>query len=497
MNREIGLHRVPLRLPSLGLFRSGAQGRNADLWIVLPSLAIALVFVLRMARHLPLLPIPTGDSAAYVAMAGYRPPLYGWLTNGWIYMTGGLESLPLAQLILLGCAVAVFIIELARLLRSPVVPVLAAPLILLQPAIYDSSRWLLTESSFVALTLLGLAMHCRFARRGDMAPLLVAAACFGLSTLLRSTGMAFLPLPLLVAAFDRRVGFGAGLLRAAMAAVVAIGVVLSGMSWTYIRHGHFEIGSWAGISLLGKALVLLRPEDAVGKPSAVRAALPAAAAARRHIAEQPDIAATLRAQIQSSGDVRFPAFWPTAEREWPEWMAADGRGKDLLARGIARDLIAAHPGEYLRLWANDWLGLIIQPSYWPAWATTVPSDWTTFAFCREFDNCWGLERYDLPPHGLVILIGGAVGGAVLAFILIPVLAWPVLRRRADPTRVLVWGIALVLHGTLIVTSAIEAGHIRYTVALHVLDITLLLWLLVTLAPRVMRPGAAHTVEVAS
>ena len=86
---------------------------------------------------------------------------------------------------MLGCAVAVFISELGRLLRSPVVPVLAAPLILLQPAVYDSSRWLLTESSLVALMLLGLAMHCRYARRVDMAPLLEAA-------------------------FDRRTPFGAG-----------------------------------------------------------------------------------------------------------------------------------------------------------------------------------------------------------------------------------------------------------------------------------------------
>lgn len=61
--------------------------------------------------------------------------------------------------------------------------------------------------------------------------------------------------------------------------------------------------------------------------------------------------------------------------------------------------------------------------------------------------------------------------------------------------VLVWGIALVLHGMPIVTWAVEAGHMRYTVVLHVLDITLLLWLLVKLLPKVLRLGAARTVEV--
>ena len=129
-----------------------------------------------MARHLPLLPMPTGDSPAYLEMAGYRPPLYGWLVNAWQYLTGGLEYLPVVQLIVLGCAVVAFAIELGRLLRSPLVPILAIPLVLLHAAIYDSSRWLLTESAFVALTLLGLSMQLRYARRGDMVVLLVAAA---------------------------------------------------------------------------------------------------------------------------------------------------------------------------------------------------------------------------------------------------------------------------------------------------------------------------------
>ena len=41
---------------------------------------------------------------------------------------------------------------------------------------------------------------------------------------------------------------------------------------------------------------------------------------------------------------------------------------------------------------------------------------------------------------------------------------------------LAWGLALVVHATLLATSAFETGQARYTVALHVLDLTLLLWL---------------------
>jgi hypothetical protein len=121
----------------------------------------------------------------------------------------------------------------------------------------------------------------------------------------------------------------------------------------------------------------------------------------------------------------------------------------------------------------------------------VAPDFNAFPFCRELKTCWGLERYDLPLHGLVILIGASVAGTLLGFVLILGLTWPVLRRRASPATVLIWGTALVLHGSLLVTSAIEAGHIRYTVALHVLDIVMLLWLLMQLLPVVARFAVQH------
>ena len=44
--------------------------------------------------------------------------------------------------------------------------------------------------------------------------------------------------------------------------------------------------------------------------------------------------------------------------------------------------------------------------------------------------------------------------------------------------VLMWGVAMVVHGTLLATAAAEAGHVRYTVATHALDMMLLLWLAV-------------------
>ncbi|MBC4014683.1 glycosyltransferase family 39 protein [Siccirubricoccus deserti] len=450
--------------------------RHADAWFVWPPVLLTVLLAGRMARKLPLLPGATGDSAAYLQQAAFRPPFYGWLLESYRFITGGLEYLPLAQLVLLGAALAVFAVEFGRLLRSPLIGLATVFLVLVHTAVHDSPKYLLTEAVFLVTVLLGLAMLCRFVRRGQVAALLIAAGCFGLATLTRSTGMAFLPLPAIVAALDPRLRLWLALQRGALAGIVAVGVLLVGMGWTALRHGHFEIGSWAGVSLLGKALVLIEPEDARRLPLPVGFTEEAAADSRRLIAAQPDLAARLRAQVQVSGDVRFPVFWMAADAFWPEWRAADLREKGKLAMYLARELVMAHPWGYARMWANDWLSLVIHPAYWPAWATTVPADWSVFRFCRELDTCWGLERFDLPVFGLIPLIGVSVLGTLAAAVLIPVLGWRALRRRASPVEVLMLGMALVVHASLLATSAFEAGHVRYTVALHILDLALLLWL---------------------
>jgi hypothetical protein len=454
--------------------RAAILWQARDLRFTAPAVLVAAVMLGRMAARLPVLPVPTGDSAAYLMQEAYRPPLYGWLLEVWQAETGGLAHLPLAQLLLLGCGVLVVAVELGRLLGQPLLGVATVPLLLLHPAVHDSPRWLLTECPFLACVLLGLGLLLRHARRPDPAALLVAMGCFGLATLLRSTGAAFLPLPLLVAACDPRLRPFAGLRQAALAALLGAAVLGTGMAWTATRNGHFELGSWAGISLLGKALVLVREEDRAGLPAPVAAMAPDAANARRLIASQPELAARLRAQVQASGDVRFPIFWTYAPTTWPEWAAADGREKGQLARGVAGQLIAAHPGEYLVMVGRDWLSLVLHPAYWPAHFTTVAANQTEFPFCGELGVCWGLERYDLPWHGLPLLLGVSLGGAALGGWLLLRLAWPVLRRRAPADAVLAFGIAAVLHGSLLATAAVEAGHVRYTVAIHALGVILLL-----------------------
>lgn len=466
--------------------------RTAEFWIQACALFVTGFLIARMARKLPLQPLTTGDSAAYLDLLGYRPPFYGWFVNDWRFITGSIDGLPMLQLVVLGLGVFAFAVEFGRMLRSPLVPLLAVPILLMHPGIHDSAAWVMTEAPYMALILIGLAMQCRFVRRGDLASLLLAAACFAVSALTRSTGMAFLPLPLLAALLDRRVGLGPGALRATLCAGLAALCLLIGMTWTWMRDGRFEIGSWAGISLLGKSLVLTRPGELPLLPEPLAGEVAEAAAlSRQLIAEQPDFAARLRAQVQASSDVRYAVFWPRAEAEWPEWSRAGGQERDRLARAISAPLVAAHRGEYLRMAANDWLSLVVHPNYWPAALTATPAEPHRFAACAQTGTCWGIDRYDFPLFGLVPLFAVSILGTLAALLLIPLRALPVLRRRAAPVLVLMWGAAMVLHGTLLATAAVEAGHMRYTVALHTLDLMLLFWLAALGARRLLpRRGEA-------
>ena len=139
--------------------------------------------------------------------------------------------------------------------------------------------------------------------------------------------------------------------------------------------------------------------------------------------------------------------------------------------------------------ARDWLAQVVQPAYWPARLTRTPADPHRFAACRATETCWGIERYDLPVSGMLSLLGVSVLGAIAAAVLVVVAGAGVLRRRAAPVTVLMWGAAMVVHGTLLITAAAEAGHVRYTIAPYALEVLLLAWLAV-LAVRQMRAAAA-------
>jgi hypothetical protein len=205
--------------------------------------------------------------------------------------------------------------------------------------------------------------------------------------------------------------------------------------------------------------------------------VPEAERLRGLIAEQPNIADRMRAQMQVSEDLRFALFFPRAEATWPEWQRADWRERGRLALKVGQAIVEQHPVDFLMVSARDWGSLILYPMHWPAWASSEPPDPLQFPACRRDDNCWALTRYDIPPQALAAMLAvslsGAIGGAFLLLGASPA----VLRRRAGPAVILFWSMALVLHASLLAGAAFESGLVRYTIGLHAVGVGLLVWFL--------------------
>jgi hypothetical protein len=449
-------------------------GRHLDGWFIVLLLWAAVISW--MTAKLPPEAVTTGDSAGYLALVPYRPPVYGWILNAFRWVSGGLDYLPIAQAMLLAGALLVFVIELGRMLQSKLAAAVAIVLVLAHYDTYRSPAWLMSEGVFTPLILVGLGLLFRSVRRSGVVGLVGATACFAFATGTRAAGAAFLLAPLLFALFDRRHSLARAVMRAGRVALIAglvLGVVMAG---NWLKNGYFDIGSWSGISLLGKGLLLIEPSDVPGLPPPVATVAPVAQDLRKLIANQPDLGARLRAQGQAYQDLRFAIFYPAAEETWPVWAHADWRARGELALALSKRLIERHPWEYVGLWAHDWMGLVVYPGYWPGWAT-VNADGERFPLCRTTGNCWALTTYEIRALTLlgmlvVSLVGTAGGWSLLVF-----RCWRVAHRRAEPMTALFWSLALVIQAILLMSSAFEVGASRYTIGTHILGVALLLWLL--------------------
>jgi hypothetical protein len=467
--------------------------------IVASGLLTVLLLSPRILRQLPVNAITTGDSAAYLAGASFRPPLYGWFLNSWLWLHGDLTNLSIVQAVMLLAAVALFAVEFGLMMRNAVVAAATGPLVLVHPDLGAAPDWMMTECLYIVTVLLGMALMFRHARRADGRSLIGAAILFGLATITRNTGMPFLLLPIAAALLDRRWSPLTGLRHAALTGVAAALVMLSAMTWHAAHDGHFEVGTWGGISLLTKALPLVQPSDVAGLPPPIQAVVPYAERDRELIAAQPDIGARLRAHVQAvSGDLRWAVFVPDAEVTWPAWRQADWRLRGQMAAEVSKTLIRRHPLGALRLWADDWLVLVLQPAYWPPAMTATIANQTDYILCGKYQNCWGLSTYNIPiPRLLVLLAVSLLGPAVALALLVtrgaqvlirqrnggPVIlilgGYRVLIRPPDSQAILFWLTALVIHASLAV-AAIEAGAPRYTIAIYALEVPLLIWVAVRL-----------------
>ncbi len=457
---------------------AAARGASGWPWLRwLPLLAVWFASTVYVVAGLPDVPVQKPDSIEYIKIASNRPPAFGWILHG--LRSAGLvgpdyAGVPLIQTALISAGLLAFSLELALLLGAPVL-CLATVLIWAHVAMHDATRQLLSEGMFLAFTLFGLAAALAYARRDKPAHLLAAALLFALATLTRTSGAALLLIPVLLVALDGRLRFGPAFARLALVAGASAALLLGGMWANMQRHGHFEIGSYANVSLLGKALLLLPPGP--HRNPVLDEVAPLAAQARDAIAAAPDFPASLRAQTQAYEELRWPVFLPAAMAAWPEF--GDGRGRDanVVAGRIARAIIADQPAGYLWLVARDWAALVIYPNFLPL--GRPQTSWPPpFEHCpTRLPDCWALVRYAVPFYYVASMLTVSFAGLLATAVLF--LGWGAraLRRRlAAPERAMV-ALVAVAQASLLATALYEAGIWRYTPAVHIINIAAVIWLL--------------------
>ena len=455
--------------------------QNLPRLVLIGCLAAWLVMALYTLPHLFGAPKMMGDSSQYLALAANRPPLYGWVVLSIEYIFGGIRFLPLFQFFLISSALIWFAVELGLLLGSVLIGPLVIGLTLLNPGLHVTAAYIETEPVDFFSVFCGFALLCRFARTGRPASLVVASLVFALAAVTRTTGAAFLPLPLALLAFDRRIGRRPVILWGGLSACVMMLVLLVAMAGNWLRNDRFEIGSYAGVSLIGKALLVVQPGDIVGLPKAaapaVAATLSRSAWERHVVAHAPDLASSMRAQMQAAEDIRVPVFGDAADKTWPAFRAADERDRSHMLMPLALSIIKRHPIAYAKIWLRDWGELLLYPNYWPSWTTADPAPYDAFPGCAAAKHdCYALAHYNLFPPIYVIVIAMSLAGAVAGIYILLRCAVPVLRRRAGPQTVLFFWLAFVLHASLLLYAAFEAGFVRYTELLYPMEVTLVLWL---------------------
>jgi hypothetical protein len=286
-------------------------------------IAVWLASTAYVLAQIPVIPFMTNDTPHYVGFALTRPPAYGWLLAAFRSAGGGPDYayLPQLQTLLIAFALLAFAWQLAALLRAPLIVAAIIPIIWMNRGMYEAARFVMAEGLFLPALLAGLACAAAHARNGGALSLAGTTFFCALATLSRTAGAALLLVPLLLVLLDTGAGLRLTLRRLALVVMVAALPLLAGMTWQHVRNGEFTLGSFAGQSLAGKAMLLLRPELA-DDPVLARMA-PLAEQARAAVAAAPDYAASLRAQAQAYTDLRFRGLWPAAAAGGAGWSKTD------------------------------------------------------------------------------------------------------------------------------------------------------------------------------
>ncbi len=242
------------------------QGNTATISrLVLAGVAAAYALVMIVVA--PDAPVTQPDSASYLAFSSYRTATYPLFIK-----LVGLNSLTIVQTLLFAGALAVLGFETLASTRNLAVAAILMIGVAANPELNKYHSVVMTESLFMSALLVFLAMLVRFVRLKDLLSLGLAAALAGVAATIRPTGLALLPIPILMVLACRRQLKSPVLALMSVALLPAIMLVAGERALSHFIH-QGNLASLAPRHIFAKAAMIDAPPASTTETDPLRRAL--------------------------------------------------------------------------------------------------------------------------------------------------------------------------------------------------------------------------------
>jgi hypothetical protein len=313
--------------------------------------------------HLPVRPLMSADSPSYLSASEIRPHGYSLFLDFYRSVIPDLSYLPHVQWLILATSSLLLSIAVGWRTNN-----IVASVIVVFCSLYLGFRppsetfWLVhSDSLYEALVVSAAACLICYFSLLRLRFLVAASGLLGMALITRTIGYAILPVFVICVAlsfWSRGTGRGSVILAATLPLLICCAI---GAGSNLLRYGQFRIGSFEGMSLLGKGLVLAQPLPYYSKFKAADWVAETVLPVRITLAQihNPILKALVVRQYYEN--LRRPVLLPRFNDRLAGWREASDYERDKLARALAIEYIRNDLKGYSELFALDYFSLWAVP----------------------------------------------------------------------------------------------------------------------------------------
>jgi hypothetical protein len=357
-----------------------------------PMLAFAVLLAqeyLRICEALPVMPWMEGDSDSYISFSDIRPHGYSMFLAGYRAIIGDFSHLPAAQAALYVIAVGMLGMAISRHVGTILAGVSVLYIAINAP--FLDFGGVMSDTVYASLIALGSASYLLHGRNEQILPLILASSFLGMAAATRTIGyIGIFSFLVCVMIHARSLSWPEQARRLATSVLPAAAILCIAAASNHAYNGQFRIGSWGGVSLLGKGLLLAAPlpeDNSLSKfnwiPAKTRPA-------RQSLDNTSDLALKMLMTRQYYEYLRWFLIWKELDNRSPGWQFGTGPERERLARHLAISYITQDLAGYAALAAIDYASLWAIPRVLTASeASSLSQEYATMknvAFLREFSQ---------------------------------------------------------------------------------------------------------------